>query len=202
MSKPIDNTENIIDSREVLARIEYLEDDLQAAFDEVSQERLDAVTEELTEALDDINILRVEPDQSLTLENLVRLSLDEPKHPQHDLARAYETLSEGTLYDDLEGFIRTVIDDEEHALYDEAIEYKDLKALESQGEDYGDWTDGATLIHEDHFVDYCKEMVSDVGDLPKDLPEYLVIDWEATAENLRADYMEIEFGGENYWMRA
>jgi len=58
-----------------------------------------------------------------------------------------------------------------------------------------------TLIRDDYFADAMEELVKDIGDLPHDIPDYLVIDWEATAKNLRVDYASVEFDGETYWYR-
>src|SRR5690348_3824626 len=49
-----------------------------------------------------------------------------------------------------------------------------------------EWKDGATLIRESYFAEYAQELMQDIGALPKDIPG-LVIDWEATAENLLVD---------------
>lgn len=64
----------------------------------------------------------------------------------------------------------------------------------------GDWYP-ITLIADSYFVDAMRELVQDVGDLPKDIPSYLEIDWDATAENLRADYSSVEYLGTTYWYR-
>lgn len=64
----------------------------------------------------------------------------------------------------------------------------------------GDWYP-LSFIHEDHFVDAMEELVKDIGDLPKDIPGYLAIDWNATAENLRVDYSSVEIDGETFWYR-
>ena len=80
--------------------------------------------------------------------------------------------------------------------------YKSLKSFVEEAKQYAsDWSDGATLIHESHFEDYCKEMLEDCGDLPKNLPDYIVIDWSATADRLKVDYSEIEWDGETYLIR-
>jgi hypothetical protein len=50
-------------------------------------------------------------------------------------------------------------------------------------------------------VDYCQELLEDIGDIPKGLPGYIVIDWEATAENLKADYSTVDFDGQTYYYR-
>ena len=61
---------------------------------------------------------------------------------------------------------------------------------------------GETLIREDYFTQYVQEMLEDCGDIPSDLPHYIVIDWEATADNLKQDYAEIDIFGDTYYIRA
>ena len=82
-------------------------------------------------------------------------------------------------------------------------ELHDLQALSEDVEAYaGDsMKDGLTLILDSYFVEYCQDMVQDIGDLPKNIPAYLVIDWDATAENLKADYTETEIDGNTYLFR-
>jgi hypothetical protein len=58
-----------------------------------------------------------------------------------------------------------------------------------------------TLISDSYFVDAMRELVQDIGDLPRDIPAYLAIDWEATADNLRVDYSSVDIGGLTYWYR-
>lgn len=58
--------------------------------------------------------------------------------------------------------------------------------------------DGITLILEDDFVSYCEEMVIEWGYIDKDLPYWIEIDWEATADNMRSDYHKVEFEGKTY----
>lgn len=76
----------------------------------------------------------------------------------------------------------------------------DLKGYGGDEQWEGDWYP-VGLIHEDSFTDAMQELVQDIGDLPRDIPGYLVIDWEKTADNLRADYSSVEFGGDTYWYR-
>jgi len=85
----------------------------------------------------------------------------------------------------------------------ENLEYlTDLQNLASEGEGCSDWVYGEALINEDYFTDYCKEFLEDCGELPGDLPWYIVIDWDATAENLRMDYSAADFGGVTYLIRS
>lgn len=58
------------------------------------------------------------------------------------------------------------------------------------------------LIEDHEFTDYCMEMLEDCGDLLSEMPWYIVIDRGATAENLKADYSEVEFRGTTYLYRS
>lgn len=80
-------------------------------------------------------------------------------------------------------------------------EKKELEELLSLKDEISEWQYGNTLILESDFEDYCKELCEEIGDLPKDLPGYIVIDWGETAVNLRADYSECEYLGETYLYR-
>lgn len=85
---------------------------------------------------------------------------------------------------------------------DDADELKALEALAEEASGYAaDWTYGATLIRDSYFEEYARELVSDIGDLPKDLPHYIEIDWERTARNIQMDYTAVEFDGVTYWVR-
>lgn len=64
----------------------------------------------------------------------------------------------------------------------------------------GDWYP-LGFIHEDYFVEAMEELVKDIGDLPKEIPSYIAIDWNATAENLRVDYSSVDIDGETFWYR-
>lgn len=81
-------------------------------------------------------------------------------------------------------------------------ELDNLKSLAEDAEDYcEDWEFGATLINESYFINYCQELVSDIGEMPREIPSYIVIDWEATAENLMVDYTAVDFGDTTYYVR-
>jgi hypothetical protein len=64
----------------------------------------------------------------------------------------------------------------------------------------GDWYPGS-LIRESYFVEYVQEMLADIGDLPRDLPGYIAIDWDKTADNIRVDYSTADFDGVEYLYR-
>jgi hypothetical protein len=97
------------------------------------------------------------------------------------------------------------LDDEDYEKdEDELEELANLKAFAEQLEGYGDFKHGESLIRESYFEKYCRELVSDIGDMPKDIPAYIEhnINWEGVADDLRADYAEAEFNGVTYLMRS
>jgi hypothetical protein len=78
-----------------------------------------------------------------------------------------------------------------------------LADLEGNGGDE-QWCDDwypITLIRDSYFQTYAKELIEDCGDIPRDLPDYIEIDWQATAENIRVDYTPSEIDGVTYWYR-
>ena len=89
-------------------------------------------------------------------------------------------------------------------LLEEWQELKVLQAVAAEGEQYApDWSCGETLIHEDYFTEYCKELTHDIGAYDSNLPSYIEnnIDWDGVADDLKVDYTDIDFDGETYYIR-
>jgi hypothetical protein len=85
---------------------------------------------------------------------------------------------------------------------DDAKELVALRELAGEAEGYApDWTYGATLIRESYWTEYVQELLEDCGELPRDLPGYIVIDWDATTRNIKVDYTEVDFDGVTYLVR-
>ena len=77
---------------------------------------------------------------------------------------------------------------------EEGQQMKEMEAIVSEvGEE--------NMINDSYFVEYCEELVTDIGDMPKKIPGYIVIDWDATADNLKADYSSVDFDGVTFWYR-
>lgn len=188
MSHDISNSDDVIDSRDVIARITELEDEFESAHDSDVVARIEALEEELkttheAELEDDKGVegVLVEVDFDKWLE-----SSDNP-----DAIELHELKA-------LADFDTWLAQNED----DDAQELKALKALADEADGYCDeWNDGATLIRESHFEDYCEQLYEDIGDLPKNIPSYIVIDWAATAHNLRADYTKVDYDGISYLVR-
>lgn len=92
-------------------------------------------------------------------------------------------------------------DDEREDLSEEETELAALKALADEADGSPDWPYGEVLIRESYWVDYVKELLEDTGDLPKDLPWYIEIDWDTTANNIAVDYSQVDFDGVTYYIR-
>ena len=179
------NTDDVIDSRDVIARIEELE-----------SERADAV----------------EQDEARVEELRAELADFEPEDGQDsdtvtDACREYEW-AQANPEDAAElAQLTERVDGEDPALLwdtsDEGEELKQLKALADQCEGYGDWEYGETLIAETYFTAYAQQLADDIGAINKDATWPLThIDWEAAADELKQDYMEVDFDGVSYFMRA
>lgn len=85
---------------------------------------------------------------------------------------------------------------------DEGKELKALKELVEEAEGYSDdWRHGAVLVRDSYFEEYAQQLCEDIGDMPRDFPDYIVIDWEATAENIQQDYTSVDYDGVTYWVR-
>jgi hypothetical protein len=89
----------------------------------------------------------------------------------------------------------------------EAAELAQLQALLDELKGYGgdeqwrgDWYP-VTLVDDAYFVDYARDLVIDCGELPRDVPEWIEIDWRATARNIQTDYSSVEINGRTYWYR-
>lgn len=81
-------------------------------------------------------------------------------------------------------------------------EFVKLRDFADEAEGYADdWLHGSTIIRESYFTEYAEQMVKDIGDMPDETPGYIAIDWDATAENLKVDYTEIEHDGTTYLVR-
>lgn len=94
------------------------------------------------------------------------------------------------------------LEDLENLTDDEREELVELKRINTEGENVAaDWHYGEQLIRGTYFVEYVQELCADIGGVPLDIPCYIEIDWDATAENIKMDYSEIEINGMIYYIR-
>lgn len=87
-------------------------------------------------------------------------------------------------------------------------EWEAIKSFKEDAEDYGDWDHGETFIADSYFEDYARELAEDIGAIKRDMEwPCNCIDWEAAAEQLKADYTSYELPGiggnkVTYWARS
>ena len=81
-------------------------------------------------------------------------------------------------------------------------ELAELEALKDEIESNSDegFEYGIQLIHENYIDDYLDELLEACGYLPKDLPYWIEIDWQATYDNMKEDYNEIELNGNTFYV--
>lgn len=84
---------------------------------------------------------------------------------------------------------------------DEITHYKEISDFCEELSGYGGFEWGTAIIPESEFTEYCKELIRECGYISDNLPGWIKIDWEATAENMKEDYMEVIFKGDTYLMR-
>lgn len=92
--------------------------------------------------------------------------------------------------------------DDNELTEEDGTELEMLTAFADEGSDaLEDWECGVTLIHENYFVEYTEEMLKETGYFTGDIPWWIVIDWEATADNVKEDYTEVTLDGNTYFAR-
>lgn len=69
--------------------------------------------------------------------------------------------------------------------------------------DHRSWRDGVTLIPDDDFEDYARDLAEDLygNDIRKASWPFDCIDWEKAADELRMDYSSVEYDGVTYLYR-
>lgn len=168
------NSDDIIDSRDVIARIEELQGERIALDDAISD-----AEEELVEEKRHYGATLADPNTDR----------DGAERADIDVADAEKALKDARA--SLQEW-----DDENGA------ELKALEALQEECEGYSDWLHGATLIRDTYFETYARELADDLGDVPKDLHwPFTHIDWAAAASELMQDYTSVDFAGEGYQIR-
>lgn len=108
--------------------------------------------------------------------------------------------------EELEETINDCLEDPEtdHNTTDEQNELENLKDLENEASGSPDWPHGEALIRDSYFTEYCEDLCKNIGDIPSDLPWYIEnhIDWDGVAREIQMDYMEVNFNGVAYFIRA
>lgn len=123
-----------------------------------------------------------------------------------------EETTEGSTNLDFDEWVDVVIKDQSaahaHEYWEEAKELKALKALAEEASSSPDWIHGETLINEDYFTAYIEQLIDDCYEMPKEMNSgnwpyrHMTINYEEAAEEAKVDYMEVDFDGTTYLIRA
>jgi len=86
----------------------------------------------------------------------------------------------------------------------ESEELDALLALQKVCEGNPDWYHGATLVSDFYFKQYAMELADDDMEVPLNELHwpYSCIDWNQAAEELRMDYLDVEYLGSTFWIRG
>ena len=207
MAEAITNLDDIIDSRDVIERIEELESELEEAFQARSEERKIELADELEEYRLDLNEAVLDGEEGgvplADFHEYVNLVAADPEHPLHEKALEFTRMNNDTLFSTLDDFVEEAAGDPRHLMYDEATEYKALKELEEQAEGYSVWKYGAQLIRESYFTDYAQQLAEDIGAVSADATwPNNCIDWDQAARELEVDYTRVDFDGVDFLFRS
>lgn len=161
-----------IDAREAAARLDYLYGEKTDL-----EDAIEAAGDDLAEAKAEIG--KLEKEDEPDPDELSRLR-DAVTEAENDLKEAEEALDawEGNYGEEY-----NCLDSEEDTIRCAAEE-------------------GETLIKEGDFTDYAMELCCDLGYIPSGFPDWIEVDWEATAENIKADYVEVELHCGTYLVRS
>jgi hypothetical protein len=175
MGTTFSNSDDLIDSRDVIARIEELEGEREALADAMNEAH-----GELQEIARSTSDARLDADEDTR----------EAAESEYDAAlEAYNSAADAM---------------EEWNNGEGAEELKALKALADEAEGYAaDWRHGETLIRDSYFERYAQELAEETGAIDRKAgwPNNF-IDWEAAADALKMDYTSVDFGGVDYWVRS
>jgi len=183
MAQSVDNSEDIIDSRDVIARIEELESDISGWEDDIEEHQTEIIDKE---------------DEIETLENESQ-ELDD----EEDADRIAEIENEiDSLRSDIQSMednISTIRNDIEEA----QEELDPIKSLAEDAEGYSaDWNYGEALIRDSYFIEYAQQLAEDIGAIDDNANwPNTCIDWDKAADELQMDYTCVDFDGVDYWIR-
>ncbi len=205
MSRNISNSDNVIDSRDVVERIEELREQKEpwiagynmagympdsepvsfADFDDAKESILSTIEGYIEDALPTDNI-----------------------RPFEELKEWVEQQS-GKFSQTVRGIAFWVSFDANNGLNDEEREeLQALETLQSEGEASPDWQYGETFIRESYFTAYIKELIGECYPMPEGFDSsawpfrHMTFDYEAAADEAKADYIECDFDGVTYLIRA
>ena len=85
---------------------------------------------------------------------------------------------------------------------DKVYDFEHIDEINELEDEITEFSFGETLIPNDDFTEYCKDMVEDCYNL-KDVPDFIKyhINWDGVASDLEVDYRSVTYQGETYFYR-
>ena len=123
---------------------------------------------------------------------------------QTDLVDSFNEYFE-TKIGDFDELIKHIDDSENEDVQewrdDNSNDFEHIEEIDELEDEISEFSFGETLIPEDDFTEYCKDMVEDylynVPDFIKDN-----INWDGVASDLEVDYSSVTYQGVSYLVRA
>ena len=151
------------------------------------------------------NIESLKNDFELNLEELNN-ELGELESDLYDIENSEDYVSK---QNDIDATLEQIADKEneiqefevECSRYSEELEELESLKEEISDNSYEGFEYGIQLIHENDIDDYLHELLIDCSYIPKDTPSWIEIDWDATYDNMKQDYGEIELNGNTFYVR-
>lgn len=79
-------------------------------------------------------------------------------------------------------------------------EINHIEEIDSIEDEIGsDFDYGTTLIDKNDMEEYVKDLIEDLGYIPKDFPSWIEIDWASTIYNVLQDYSEVTYQNREYF---
>lgn len=185
------NNQNVIDSRDVVARIEDLNEERKSLEDELNE--LNEKSDKLIAVLEQASELcgkgaggfggtgrLVDNDELLALANEIEAAADTLTTWGEASQEAAEALANWDEFNQ--------------------EELKALQSLESAG--IPEWEYGTTLVRDSYFTEHAVNEADSIFGIDFNQWPYTCIDWEQAATELQQDYTQVDFDGVTYWVRA
>lgn len=169
----VSNSQDVIDSRDVIARITELTELIAA--------------EEISE------------------ENGAEPQLDDDGRVREDIATCGEC---GKSWNDALISERTPAPSARcpyESVHEEIAELKILEALAEEASGSPDWKYGESMIRDSYFTRYAEQLADELGYTSGEKANswpFTCLDWEKAADELKQDYMSVDYDGVEYWIRA
>ncbi len=199
----ITNSEDVIDSRDVIARIEDLQEQRQpwAAGWNMPGYMPDSEPAAFSGWESARSYLRDEIERAAE-----ETYNEEEAAALRETAERVDALNDGDEYGETAGAYHwwlTNMGADAGLDADEAEELATLEKLAEEASGYAaDWEYGETLIRDSYFKEYAQQLAEDIEAVNRDAAwPNNCIDWEQAARELQMDYTAVDFDGVTYWIR-